>query len=175
MLERPYRTCTATSLGGAGWDGRRGDKAMKSLRAVIYAGAESPDATEPQPGWFMKNAFVLFLLPVLLLTACCSRGPKGEVQKQAVQSGAIVPAKVIDVRTPEEYASGHVGGAVNVPVNEIEQRIAAVAPDKSTPLWVHCRSGNRSARAKATLDRLGYTNVTDLGSLAHAREVVEGK
>ena len=92
-----------------------------------------------------------------------------------MRKGVAARAKVIDVRTPEEFASGHVSGAVNVPVNEIEEKIASVAPDKSTPLMVHCRSGNRSARAKATLERLGYTNVTDLGSLAHAREVVEGK
>jgi phage shock protein E len=87
----------------------------------------------------------------------------------------LANAKVIDVRTAEEYEIGHVKGATNIPVDQIETRIAGVVPDKSAPLVVHCQSGRRSARAKATLDKLGYTQVTDLGSLANARKVVEGK
>ena len=125
--------------------------------------------------WSVKKVFVLLFAPLFVFTPACSFEREGEFPTQAVQPEAAVRAKVIDVRTPEEFAAGHINGAVNVPVNEIEQRIANVAPDKNAPLMVHCRSGQRSARAKTMLDRLGYANVTDLGSLAHARAVVEGK
>lgn len=86
----------------------------------------------------------------------------------------VQSAKVIDVRTPEEYASGHVQGAVNIPVSEIETRISEVAKSKDTPLAVHCRSGGRSARAASKLRQMGYTNVKDLGSYANAKATVEG-
>ena len=81
---------------------------------------------------------------------------------------------LIDVRTPAEFKEKHLKGAINIPVDEVEQRIAKVAADKKTPLLVHCRSGRRSATAKATLEKLGYTNVKDLGSYEDARKAVEG-
>jgi phage shock protein E len=77
---------------------------------------------------------------------------------------------VLDVRTPEEYASGHVAGATNVPVDQVEKRISEVAPAKDAPLIVYCRSGRRSAAAKNILDRLGYTRVDDFGSYDSARQ-----
>jgi phage shock protein E len=80
---------------------------------------------------------------------------------------------VIDVRTPQEFAKGHVAGAVNIPVSEIETRIAEVA-SKETPLLVHCQSGGRSARATAALRNMGYTKVKDLGGYANAKATVEG-
>ena len=55
-------------------------------------------------------------------------------------------AVLLDVRTPEEYAEGHIEGSRNIPLQNIE-RTESVFKDKSTPLFVHCRSGARSAQA----------------------------
>ena len=73
-------------------------------------------------------------------------------------------ATLLDVRSSEEYASGHFAGAVNLDVKNIR---AGKLPDsaKTQPLYVYCRSGNRSAQATELLKAAGYTVVTDLGGL----------
>ncbi len=77
---------------------------------------------------------------------------------------------LIDVRTPAEFAEGHVEGAVNLPLDTITSSIAGVAPDKETPIGLYCRSGRRSADAGQKLQALGYTQVRNLGSLDDARK-----
>ena len=59
-------------------------------------------------------------------------------------------AILLDVRTREEYASGHIEGSRNLPLDEIDS-VDSVIKDKNTPLYVHCLSGGRSARAAAYL------------------------
>lgn len=75
-------------------------------------------------------------------------------------SGAIL----LDVRTEDEYKEGHIEGSLNHPLEKITT-IEAVLPDKETPLFVHCLSGARSARACAWLKQHGYTNVTNIGGI----------
>jgi rhodanese-related sulfurtransferase len=65
-------------------------------------------------------------------------------------------AVVIDVSEAEEFAAGHVGGAKNVPVNQLEQRLPEVAKNKTVPLILVCANGARANRALATAKRLGY-------------------
>lgn len=90
----------------------------------------------------------------------------GKGMDDLVQQARETPgALIVDVRTEREFAGGHVEGAVNVPVGSIEG-IAAVAPDKATPLFVHCASGGRSASAARKLKAMGYTNVVDMGGLS---------
>jgi hydroxyacylglutathione hydrolase len=67
---------------------------------------------------------------------------------------------VLDVRTPEEYAEGHVPGAVNVPHDQLASRLAEVPKDKD--VVVYCRSGRRSALATDVLAANGYTRVSHL-------------
>ncbi|HET9417688.1 MAG TPA: molybdopterin-synthase adenylyltransferase MoeB [Candidatus Limnocylindria bacterium] len=69
---------------------------------------------------------------------------------------------VIDVREQNEWDAGHVADATLVPLREVPERIAEVAPDRDTPLLLHCAVGARSARAAAYLTQLGYTNVASL-------------
>lgn len=69
---------------------------------------------------------------------------------------------VLDVRTKEEYASGHVVDSLNIPVDEIDSNINI---DKSKTILVYCRSGVRSKKAKDTLVDLGY-KVYDMGSFS---------
>lgn len=71
-------------------------------------------------------------------------------------------AFLLDVRTPAEFAQGHIEGATLVPVDEVKSRASELPADKSTPLFVYCRSGNRSATASAVLADLGYTDVHNL-------------
>jgi len=106
------------------------------------------------------------------VAAACSSARRTAASERAVDSRA---AMVIDVRTPQEFASGHVRGAINVPVDQVQSRIKEVAKSKDTPLMVHCQSGGRSARAAAALREMGYTNVKDLGSYANAQAAVEGR
>jgi len=75
----------------------------------------------------------------------------------------------IDVRTASEYAAGHVSQAVNIPYDEITERIGEVTGDKDELIYVYCRSGNRSGIAKVALAQAGFTRVVNLGSLESAR------
>ena len=68
-----------------------------------------------------------------------------------------------DVRTPEEYAEGHIPGAVNIPYDVIGSKIPV--KEKDAAIVVYCRSGNRSGQARRTLEGLGYTNIADFGAI----------
>ncbi len=75
-------------------------------------------------------------------------------------------AVILDVRSAEEFAEGHIPGAVLLPHTDITDETAAQAiPGKDTVVLVYCRSGNRSATASATLAGLGYTQVYDFGGI----------
>ncbi len=74
-------------------------------------------------------------------------------------------ATLVDVRTPEEYASGHIAGSVLIPDYDLAAKAAKMLPDKSKPIIVYCRSGNRSRGSAQWLLKEGYTNVYDLGGI----------
>ena len=65
-------------------------------------------------------------------------------------------AVVVDVREPEEFAAGHVTGAKNVPLNQLEQKLPGAVKNKSLPLLLVCASGARAQRAVAMAKKLGY-------------------
>jgi len=77
-------------------------------------------------------------------------------------------AILLDVRTREEYASGHIEGSHNIPLDEID-RVDSVIKDKNAPLYVHCLSGARSAHAAAYLKSKGYREVHDIGGIGSYR------
>lgn len=77
-------------------------------------------------------------------------------------------AILLDVRTRAEYASGHIEGSRNLPLDEID-KVDSVIKDKNTPLYVHCLSGVRSARATAYLKGKGYREVHDIGGIRSYR------
>ena len=117
----------------------------------------------------MKYLFLPILISALLLSGC--GGHKAMEEAEGATSPSVADKSIVlDVRTPQEFASGHVEGASNVPVDQVEKRISEIAPAKDTPLIVYCRSGRRSAAAKNILDRLGYTRVDDFGSYDSARQ-----
>lgn len=75
-----------------------------------------------------------------------------------IQAGAFL----VDVRTPEEFESGHVRASVNIPLDQIADRLEEF--DGKSHIVVFCRSGSRSAMAKALLAQNGYTHVTNAGT-----------
>ena len=74
-------------------------------------------------------------------------------------------AMVIDVRTAEEFASGHFPGAINIPHEQIVEGLAARSVPLDTPLALYCRSGNRSGRAVDALRSAGFSTLQNAGDL----------
>jgi molybdopterin/thiamine biosynthesis adenylyltransferase/rhodanese-related sulfurtransferase len=91
---------------------------------------------------------------------------KGEIDEIDVSRGrellAEADAAVVDVRERDEWAEGHIPGAVHIPRGSLESRIEGVVPDRSQTVVVYCGSGSRSAFAAKTLEELGYGNVLSL-------------
>lgn len=79
---------------------------------------------------------------------------------------------IIDVRTPAEYADGHLEGAELLGLNGGQFSAALPTLDPDAQYVVYCRSGNRSAQAVQLMKDAGFTNVTDLGSLDQAASVI---
>jgi phage shock protein E len=79
-------------------------------------------------------------------------------------------AVVVDVRTAGEHASGHLQGDHNIPVEEVEARLAEfdalTKGNKNAVVVVYCASGRRSARTKGMLEKAGYTGVVDAGGFS---------
>jgi len=72
---------------------------------------------------------------------------------------------LLDVRTPEEYAEGHIPGSQLIPLQTLEEEAPNQLTDKDAPIFVYCRSGNRSLEAAEILVEQGYTQVYDLGGI----------
>lgn len=72
------------------------------------------------------------------------------------------PPIVIDVRTREEYAAGHIDTALNLPHDELERRLGEIPGSKSSEIVMYCRSGKRVQLAESILVGKGYTNIRDL-------------
>ncbi len=102
----------------------------------------------------------LFAL-MLTATACASTPAEPTV---TVSADAIV----IDVRTPAEYAGGHLEGAELLDLNGGQLAAAIPSLDPDAEYFVYCRSGNRSAQAMALMQQAGITNITNLGSVDSA-------
>ncbi len=123
---------------------------------------------------FFNHAFTIVsfvaiccLLPMFLCTGCTDSGKKELAELTAEEKEKMI---LIDNRTAEEYAAGHLQGAVLIPYTEIRERIAEVTTDKDAPIYLYCRSGRRSGIAKETLESMGFKKVTNLGSKEDAAE-----
>ncbi|WP_066076265.1 rhodanese-like domain-containing protein [Bergeriella denitrificans] len=110
----------------------------------------------------MKKLMGLLVLSAAMLSPVAAQSaekPAAVAGKQAVKAKGIW----IDVRSPEEFAEGHIQGAVNIPVDQIAERIRSVSPDKNAPVNLYCRSGRRAEAALQILQKAGYTRVTNHG------------
>ena len=81
-------------------------------------------------------------------------------------------AVLLDVRTREEYAQGHIPGSRNLPLDEIS-RAAREIPDRDTPLFVYCLSGARSRQAVSALRRMGFAQAANIGGISGYRGKME--
>ena len=121
------------------------------------------------------DAWIDTALVVAVIVGWLALRRLGLVHAADAQRWLTEGAVVVDVRSPDEFAAGHVAGAINVPLGELKTRIGQAVPDKSRPLLVHCLSGGRSALARRSLVGQGYTRVANLGSLGRARSIVEAQ
>lgn len=120
----------------------------------------------------MKKKIISLMVCVLLLTACGTE----KITYKTITENEATPliennAIIIDVRTSEEYDTGHIVDSINIPVDNI----SSVDYDKEQVIIVYCASGMRSARAAQELIDLGYTNVYNLdGGLINWGATLEG-
>ena len=120
--------------------------------------------------------FVLVLTCTAASVCGCGSGngntcsAQGSLPAEQTEATDLSTAILLDVRSPEEYASGHLQGARNIPHDRIEAEIAAIAPDKSAQIILYCRSGRRADTAMKTMQAMGYENVSNYGGLEDAQE-----
>lgn len=118
-----------------------------------------------------KSLFVLIIISIFNLVSCSEAEENTEVQTEFEVISAqkfhdlIIDTddpQILDVRTPQEYSSGNIEGAVNINIydSNFEERINEL--DKSKPVFVYCRSGSRSNKASKILTENGFTMVYDL-------------
>ncbi|TBH20091.1 rhodanese-like domain-containing protein [Thermus thermamylovorans] len=105
----------------------------------------------------MARLALLALLTLGLLAACGPKGGYRDVGPEELYRAVGSEALIVDVRTPQEFFAGHVPGAVNYPLEGIATWADRLPKDR--PVYVYCRSGNRSRQAVEYLARRGYTNL----------------
>ena len=119
----------------------------------------------------MKRMLPAVLTILLLFTGCGGNSMNENSYQQITQEAAkemmdTQEVVILDVREQHEYDSGHIPGAVLLPVGTIaEDTAAAVIDDLDAVVLVYCRSGNRSKTASQALADLGYTNVYEFGGI----------
>jgi rhodanese-related sulfurtransferase len=86
--------------------------------------------------------------------------------KDIISKGAFL----VDVRTPAEFAEGHVNGSVNIPLDQVQNQLAKFKNKEN--IVVFCRSGNRSSQAKSILEQNGFTNVTNGGTWQEVNQII---
>ena len=129
-----------------------------------------------QERYIMKKTLSLAAIALLasLPVAVSAHGQHSRKPAQQQSRPRHAPARQeavwIDVRTPEEYAAGHLENAKNIPHDQIGQQIAAHVPNKNTPINLYCRSGRRAEAAKQVLESMGYTNVQNRGGYEQLKQ-----
>ena len=123
------------------------------------------------------------LLSVLMLTGCAgASNSQNKTYRQITMDEAVAMMEreygyiILDVRRPDEFAAGHIPGAINVPNETIGTSEIPEMPDKNQLIMVYCRSGRRSKEAAGKLVKLGYTNIVEFGGILDWKgETVTGK
>jgi len=114
------------------------------------------------------------LIPILIAAvflAGCAAHPGNETYRQISMDEAISMMQtesdyiILDVRTLDEYNTGHIPGAICIPNETIGTDPIPELPDKEQLILVYCRSGNRSKQASAKLAAQGYTNIVEFGGI----------
>ena len=120
-----------------------------------------------------------FILSLLFLSSCGTPGSSSLGYRQISMDEALKMMKdekdyiILDARRPDEFAEGHIPGAINVPNEEIGTAEIAELPNKSQLILVYCRSGRRSKEASEKLVKLGYTNIVEFGGILDWKGEIE--
>jgi phage shock protein E len=112
----------------------------------------------------MRIALTLAALIIVGAGIYLMFGRGREIQGPDARKLVAAGARLVDVRSPEEYGCGHLPSAVNIPVQELDRRLAEVGPVDHEVI-VYCRSGHRSTRATELLRQHGFTKVHNLGPM----------
>jgi len=113
---------------------------------------------------------IILLMPFLFVN--CSDA-QSSTSKNEQKSVTEVKSLLIDVRSIGEYHQGTAGDAINIPVNELQNRIDELPKDKNTKITVFCLSGGRSSQAKSILENHGYFNVENGGTVGQMRAMLK--
>lgn len=114
---------------------------------------------------------VSVVLMLISLLVGCTDGNNKNVYEQITpdEAKALMDSEdgyiILDVRTPEEFAAGHIAGAILIPDYEIGEKAESTLTDKEQLILVYCRSGRRSKNAANELATLGYTNIKEFGGI----------
>ena len=108
----------------------------------------------------------LALGAVLVSVPCQAAEAKPTPSIAPQQLYSLVQAKkapvILDVRSPKEFASGHIQGAINIPHTEVQKRLPELEKYRNQEIVVHCEGGGRAAKAEKILRQNGFTDVVDL-------------
>jgi rhodanese-related sulfurtransferase len=128
---------------------------------------------------FVLNNLLLFAALAVVLVMLI----KAELDHQANKGSFLSPssairmmnnhedALILDVRTAADYKAGHIKGARNIPLSELDSAIAGMSEDKNKPVLVYCNSGNTVNRAIKALKKAGFEQVNNLeGGIAAWKE-----
>ena len=112
----------------------------------------------------MRKVVVILLLcfitvPLFAQTAGEMKIIEPEKYEESIKIGAV---QLIDVRTPEEFREGHIDGAVNIDLFSDDFSGAFAKFNKNQPVYIYCRSGNRSQKAAVKLSEMGFQTIIDL-------------
>ena len=111
------------------------------------------------------------LLSALMFTGCASSNNQTNTYRQISMDEAVAMMAeetgyiILDVRRADEFAAGHIPGAINVANESIGTDEIPELPDKNQLIMVYCRSGRRSKEASEKLVKLGYTNIVEFGGI----------
>ena len=120
-----------------------------------------------------------FVLSLMLFSSCTTPGSSSSGYRQISMDEAVKMMRdekdyiILDVRRPDEFAEGHIPGAINVPNEEIGTAEISELPNKSQLILVYCRSGRRSKEASEKLVKLGYTNIVEFGGILDWKGEIE--
>ncbi|MCQ2529044.1 MAG: rhodanese-like domain-containing protein [Saccharofermentans sp.] len=139
----------------------------------------------------MKKALVVVVLSAMVMSGCSERSDETTTQTSKAmetieteettmsantytsismdeartifeQDGDYI---IVDVRRADEFAEGHIPGAINIANESISTEMPSELPDKNQVIYIYCRSGNRSKQASEKLAAMGYTNIIELGGI----------
>jgi phage shock protein E len=121
------------------------------------------------------SPLVGFLIILVLALAYMYMKRSGQISSKEAGEHLRNGAMLIDVRSVNEFESGHILQAYNMPLDRIDVLVPAAVRDKNKVLLLHCSTGVRSGMAKKKLEEMGYKNVFNLGSYDRAGKIVMGR